>query len=365
MEKKSSKGKKGKKYQAIAWVIVILILIVLLLAGGVAFLTQSGKNRLRQNAVSAKPDIGEQLAKEETKQEELLPDDTVWEDDWVTYNGQVYDYNEDILTFLCMGVDVNSKVKDTQKGLASGQADALFLLVLNPDIKKINIIAIDRNTMADFDVYDEQGNYKSTQYGQITLAHAYGDGKELSAENTLKAVSALMYNIPIHGYCAINMGAIGEINDAVGGVDVTVLQDLTAVDKSLKKGELVHLKGKQAYYYVQHRDTSVEESARMRLNRQKQYLTAYIAKAKEAFKQDVTLPVTLFNKLTPYMITDITLDEVVYLAGQAAGYSFSSDNMYTIPGSTDTGNRFEEFYPDEAGLKDLIMEIFYTPVGTK
>ena len=65
----------------------------------------------------------------------------------------------------------------------------------------------------------------------------------------------------------------------------------------------------------------------MRLNRQKQYLTAYIAQAKEAFKQDVTLPVTLFNKLTPYMITDITLDEVVYLAGQAAGYSFSSDNM--------------------------------------
>ena len=102
MEKKSSKGKKGKKYQAIAWVIVILILVVLLLAGGVAFLTQSGKNRLRQNAVSAKPDMGEQLAKEETKQEELLPDDTVWEDDWVTYNGQVYDYNEDILTFLCM-----------------------------------------------------------------------------------------------------------------------------------------------------------------------------------------------------------------------------------------------------------------------
>ena len=161
------------------------------------------------------------------------------------------------------------------------------------------------------------------------------------------------------------MGAIGEINDAVGGVDVTVLQDLTAVDKSLKEGEQVHLKGKQAYYYVQHRDISVEESARMRLNRQKQYLTAYIAQAKEAFKQDVTLPVTLFNKLTPYMITDITLDEVVYLAGQAAGYSFSSDNMYTIPGSTDTGNQFEEFYPDEAGLKDLIMEIFYTPVGTK
>lgn len=92
----------------------------------------------------------------------------------MTYNGQVYDYNEDILTFLCMGVDVNSKVKDTQKGLASGQADALFLLVLNPDIKKINIIAIDRNTMADFDVYDEQGNYKSTQYGQITLAMLMG-----------------------------------------------------------------------------------------------------------------------------------------------------------------------------------------------
>lgn len=34
-----------------------------------------------------------------------------WQDGWIRYNGQIYAYNEDIMTFLVMGVDNDDVVK--------------------------------------------------------------------------------------------------------------------------------------------------------------------------------------------------------------------------------------------------------------
>lgn len=351
---------KRKKYQVAAWLLVIVVVLVVIVCGGFLVLTKMGKLRLQRNATSQMPALSENL--NSGQQEILEADDTQWEDDWVRFDGKVYDYNENILTFLCMGIDVYDEVTDAQSGLAAGQADALFLLVLNPDTKQMYIIAIDRNTMTDVYTYDKKGNFKSVVQAQIALAHGYGDGKEGSAENTIKSVSSVMYDLPIHGYCAVNMAAIPAINDAVGGIDVTVLEDMTKHFPQFKEGAKVHLEGENAYWYVKYRDIEKEGSARSRLNRQKQYLIAYVDQAKQAVKSDVTLPIALFNSVSKYMTTNITVDEVAYLAGNVAGYSFQEDNLIMIPGQTDTSGRFDEFYPDDEQLRRIIIDVFYTPV---
>ena len=46
----------------------------------------------------------------------------------------------------------------------------------------------------------------------------------------------------------------------------------------------------------------------------------HLLQAKEAMKQDMTLPLQLYTQITPYMVTDVTADEAVYLAGQADVY---------------------------------------------
>lgn len=74
---------------------------------------------------------------------------------------------------------------------------------------------------------------------------------------------------------------------------------------------------------------------------------------------------TLFNSITAYMTTDVSLDEVVYLASTALSYSFAEDDMLTIAGETvATEGYSDEFYPDEDALKALIIDVFYTPVDT-
>lgn len=84
---------------------------------------------------------------------------------------------------------------------------------------------------------------------------------------------------------AVNMSAISAINDAVGGIKVTVLEDMTAVDPDFVEGSQVHLIGEDAFWYVKYRDIDTFGSADMRLERQEQYLNGFIKAAKRAVKK--------------------------------------------------------------------------------
>lgn len=286
-----------------------------------------------------------------------------WQSDWVRYNGEVYDYNEDITTFLIMGIDKDDeKVKEVVEGTDGGQADSLFLLVLNPHDQSIKIIGINRNSMTDVDIYDEYGRYQTTVVAQIATQHGFGNGMEKSCEYQVKAVSNMFKQLPIHGYAAINMSAIPTINDQIGGVDVTVLEDLTKWDKALVKGANVHLEGMTAYHYVKSRDIKVYGSSDMRLERQRQYLNGFIEAARQASSVNPNTAVELFTSIMDMMVTNITVDEVSYLAPMVTGYSFDPDDLRMIEGQNQKNGEFEEFIIDEDSLYQTIIDVFYEKV---
>ncbi len=76
------------------------------------------------------------------------------------------------------------------------------------------------------------------------------------------------------------------------------------------------------------------------------------------------MPLNLFNIVSNYSVTDITIDEMTYLVSQGINYSFDTSNIYSIPGETiqSETTEYEEFYVDEDGLHELIINIFYEPV---
>ena len=233
---------------------------------------------------------------------------------------------------------------------------------MNPKDSSIKIIGINRNTMADIDIYNGEGTYITTTKAQIAVQHGFGDGMKKSCEYQKKAVEKLFYNLPIHGYAAVNMSAIPMINDTVGGIDVTVLEDLTKVDESLVKDSKVHLNGENAFWYVKYRDTDVFGSADMRLERQRQYVTNLINKAREEVSRDISVALNLYQTISPQMVTDISLHEMTYLASVLPKYRFKEGNFYTLKGETVMGEEFEEFYPDENALYEMILDIFYEKV---
>lgn len=288
-----------------------------------------------------------------------------WQPGWIRYGGRTYAYNSNLLTFLVLGIDSMDKVHEGEDGISGGQSDAMFFLILDPDSKEIKIVAINRNAMTDIDVYNEDGIYVGTGEAQICLQHGFGNGLEQSCERTVKTVRNLFHELPINGYISINMGAIPTVNDTVGGVTLKVLYSLPAAGqyRSLRKGDTVTLTGDDAYWYTQHRDINVDWSANERLERQLQYLIEFVPALQERVKEDPKSIASIYSALSPYMVTDIGLNEAVYLGNEAAEYSFDSANIYQMKGDSIIGRSgFEEFIYDEEALYDLIIDVFYTEV---
>lgn len=273
-----------------------------------------------------------------------------------------YVYNEDIMTFLFMGIDKAGKLKTTDVFADGGQSDVMLLVVVNPDKERIDLININRDTMVDIYCYGSViDGATEVVKAQLTTQYGFGDGAAISAGYTKEAVSKLFYDLPITGYLSLGFDAITVLNDAIGGVDVVCPEDLTFDMPYWTEGAALHLEGYYAVHYVRLRDVTVFESARSRQVRQKQYVNAFVDKALSEIKKDITLPVTMYRQALKYMNTDLTPDQMAYLGSKALSYELGE--IYSMEGETVMGELFEEFYPDEEKLKELILQVFYEPVN--
>lgn len=398
---KQNRKKLPLPVRIIIGILVALIAICLILTCVFFGMRSSGKNKLYQGADSSAPDMGNMFEEDETQKNDAIDEPTSTADETTTgsdessteetthssteqntttaqetttadasgyvyqagdvnYNGHVYRYNKDILTFLVLGIDQDSTVPIESENIdywQGGQSDAIFLFVMNPHNKDISVVAINRNSMTDVDLYDRAGNYIKTAQAQVCVQHGYGDGRRQSCERTKQTISRMMYNLPIHGYVSIRLGAVATLNDAVGGVDVTLPSDFPTLGWTA--GSTVHLSGNQAYQLVRYRDQSQFDSATNRLGNEKAFLSGFINKVYEKTKSDVTFPVTLYQNISNYVVTDVSIDEMSYLASELLGYSIGDMKVYSVPGQTVMGTKFEEYYIDQAALKNQMLEIFY------
>lgn len=323
--------------------------LAVLTAGGFGaflYLRSEGRKSLMEAAVTAAPDMGDMQEDSGT----------------VSYNGKRYKYNEDMINILCMGIDQYTEDPAADAG-EGGQADTIFLLALNTKDNTMTVTGISRDTMTAVKTYDHQGNYVGETTNHLGLAYAFGDGGKQSGELMREAVSKLMYDLPIHGYAAIRLDAIQKLNDSVGGVTVTLTEDMILGGQSYQAGDSVLLEGAQAQSFVQNRDMDQEGSNNLRMERQKLYVLSFIDEAKKALKRHPALAADLYKGLTADMVTSIGLDEAVYLASLFTDISFGVDDISMLAGETRQGAVYEEFYLDEDALLDTLFNTFYIEVS--
>ena len=328
--------------------IAIIVVGIAGLTGGFFYLRAQGEKNLKTD-VAAAGDSAE-------AQEGL----------YITYNNKKYQYNEDVINFLCLGIakDVPIEEKTAITGLETGGegfADAVILVSLNVSSGKIKIFAIPRDTIVPVKVVDSAGYFVRTENIQLTAQHAYGQSATEGAELMVVAVSNLFYKVPIQRYCSINLAAIPILNDAIGGVDVQVLEDVSGPTGTYHAGDTIHLEGEMARDYVQQRDTNIYGSSLNRLEREKQYMTNYFATAKEAVKNDMTLPLTLYQNLQPNMCTNITVEDIAYLVPELLKIPLNAEDMMTIPGEA-TWGEYMEYNVNTDQLKEIVINNFYKEI---
>lgn len=379
------KRSRGNKFADIFYGIRKVVLVLLISIGILGVLIFSantlivrlGENNLRKGMKGKTPNLMQEASVPEAGEtnqgayevgnqseagKEAENSGVTWQEGWIRYDGKIYAYKEDILTFLLLGIDKQGTVKESKNLTDGGQADAIFLLVADPEEAKISLIGVNRDTIVNVVMKGIGENGQDVVFpSQIAVQHGFGDGMEESCELTEDRVAELFFDLPIHAYASFQISGVGALNDALGGVEVVIPEDMTKKNKAWTAGATVTLKGNGARDFVQWRDTSVFESARGRLTRQKLYINAFLKKAIDKTKKDITTPITLYNTFKDYIVTDLGIEEIAYLAEELSGYTFDGD-IYTLEGETRMKGEHEGFYPDEEALKDLIIKVFYREV---
>lgn len=273
-----------------------------------------------------------------------------------------YRLNRRLTTVLLMGIDQTAQQMQDASYRSGGQADFLMLLVVDDTQKRISMIEINRDTMTELTVLNVLGEVSGKRTGQICLSHAFGSGAEDSCKMTVEAVSALLNKTPINYYIAMNMDGIVTLNDALGGVEVTLNEDFSAYDPAMTAGTTLTLRGEQAEYYVRGRFGVGDQTNLSRLERQRNYMSAAASVLRQRISEGKSFIRSLHSQLEDYLISSLSRGALYNLGEKASRYEIMP--VYQIQGETRLGKSgFMEFYPNEAALKQLLIEVLYEKVG--
>lgn len=355
------RAQNARRATALTIVTRILIGVVILLFGGIGtllYMRAHGKSIMTPNEDMIEIVIPEEEVPEEV---ESVEDDGKT----IVYKGEKYRWNDNLSTILFIGTDRTVAQQESGETMAgkNGQADTILLGVIDNTNKEISFININRDTFIPVAEYSADGDYAGEKKMQICLSYAYGKDNETSCKYTAAAVSKYLFGMPVDYYVRLSYDAIPMLNDSVGGVTLTVAEDMTKVDASLTEGTTVTLVGNQALSYCRWRDHSIVNTNENRISRQKQFLKAFLKRTIEATRADLTLPLGLYQNAKPYMTTNITASGVTYMTSKVLEYGIEDDAIHGIPGESVLGAEgYVEFYPDQTALYERVLETFYNKV---
>lgn len=228
-----------------------------------------------------------------------------------------------------------------------GLADVMLLMRFDPENKNLKMLSIPRDTRVEVEGHGVK---------KINSANVSG-GPALTA----KTVSNLLDGVGIDRYVRINVLGVGKLIDALGGVTVYVPKDLKYQDDSqhlyinLKKGQQ-HLDGDKALQLLRFRHD--ENGDIGRIQRQQMVMRALM---------DQTLnPATLarlpevLNVVKEHIDTNLTVEELLALAGYGARTNRSNVLQLMVPGRFSEKKEFDASYwvPDRSRIAKTMAQHF-------
>ena len=274
----------------------------------------------------------------------------------MTKNGVDYFPRQDITTILVMGIDRYGPVGDSETYNNTGASDMNVLVIIDDSTESVNLLYLNRDMMVEMPVLGLGGRKAGTYYGQLALAHTYGNGLEDSCINTRETISKLLGGIQIDYYVSMNMDAISILNDAVGGVTVEVKEDFSRVDPTISMGTMT-LQGEQAVNYVRTRKDVGDQLNLSRIDRQKEYINGFSEAFLAVYEKDHDIAENIYREISPYLVTDMSMSVLSSMIEYYGEYSIN--RVLTPSGDNVMGEKYFEFYVHEDALQDLSLELFY------
>lgn len=268
-----------------------------------------------------------------------------------------YAYYDNYFTnILVVGVDKEDIAAQTVYR-AGGQADFLMILSIDRRQRTITPIHIDRDTITDVRVYSPFGHSAGVNRMQICLSHAFSSSNEQNSKNTIWAVERLMQGIRMDQYMIMDMTGIAMLNDALGGVTVTLEDDFSHLDPAMVKGAEITLKGKQAEYFVRSRQEVGDHSNRQRMDRQRAFLEGLFDLFRQKTQENPNFVLDLFDHLGDHLYTSLDAE---WISSQTYALEhYAQKPIVDLKGIHAIGeDGYKEFRADETELKRTIRDVF-------
>lgn len=284
--------------------------------------------------------------------------------DMVTWNGKTYRRNTYIHTILCLGIDRTDDMVGTREPGEAGQSDGIYLIAQDTVRNQIKILMIPRDTMTRIVITDKNNQELGTRVDHLNIAYGYGDGEKLSCDLAKRAVTNLLQGIPIDRYMAVDIVVLSKLNDAVGGVTVTIPTDgMEKRDPAFVKGTQVTLHGDQAEAFIRYRDIERDNSALFRMNQHKEYMEQFFKAVKQKSKEDSQIVTNMFDMIQDYMQTDMPKNEYMKIAIDVLGSgNLGDDNFRMIPGVGTATDTYDEFHANIQQMIPILLQMFYREV---
>lgn len=289
-----------------------------------------------------------------------------WQDDRTFIaDGIAYTPRKNLFTTLVIGVGSNAERKASGYTNGLGVADAFILAVLDPTSNHLTLLSIPRDTQTTLSWCDKNGQPVSQMFGHLALQYPYGGSTmDIASQTTSDCVAKLLYNTGIASRFTLDMDSVVHLVDAIGGLAITVPDDpYYCAYTGYTPGQWVLLDGPAALQFVQYRDINVFGSCEMRIERQKVFVASFFHWFFECLtRHPLQIPRLCLSMKNDYC-TDLSLSELLAIGCSALHMSATDISMQTLPGTIQNGSTYEEYWLDEPGTRQILLNLFYQPAA--
>lgn len=305
-------------------------------------------------------DLAQQAATEDSTQKtwEEFKKETVS----IKLNKKKYTFEHPVKTYLFLGTDKSGNEDGEGEDYNGSMADALMLVAIDDTDKTYGILQLNRDTITEVPMLLKDGTANASAEMQLCTAHWYGKDKAASCENTVNTITKMLGGLPINGYYALQMDAMTLLNHEVGGVTVTLEDDMSKLDPQMTKGATLTLTDHQAELLLQSRYAMKDDRNSERMRRQQIFMKAFMTKMKEKNVEDVNNTIDLYDRLRPYSTTNIKMNDLTTMLKNMQGYT--DKGIITIDGESQIGEKLHdgkkhwEFYMDKDSLESAMKELY-------
>lgn len=251
------------------------------------------------------------------------------------------------VNILVMGVDIPEPSAQDADTVFSGRSDTMVIVRVNPDESSVDLLSIPRDTQVDI---------PGEGIAKINHANLAG-GPELVAQT----IQSNLGPVPIDRYVRVSTGALRELVDLLGGVDVMVPQRMVYQDQTqglyidLEEGWQT-LDGNQAEQFARYRGDGNGDIGRVQ--RQQMLMKAL----RERFTHPTVIPrlPQVARVMMRYVDTNLTLEESLALANTAMEIDRSDLHMVMLPGRFSGPDEYVASYwiLDPAATQQVMSSFF-------